>query len=246
MNDIIQAEYTMPVQVASFDVGPDDKMTLSAILRYQQEVGERQLSPGGVGWKDLGEKGMAFVTSRWHGTVHRLPVMDEAVTVTTWHRERKGVRFIRCYQWHDAHGQLLMESVMQFALVSTADHRLLRGDEFEQLITMPAPPQVVIECADPRNFPLPEMTEAGVYTVRRSDLDRNGHMNNTHYGDLVGDFLPTALTDCPPLDIQMHFAGECRLGDTVTLLAGEDAQGAYVQGHSPRGVAFTARVQQHR
>lgn len=245
MNDIVQPEYTMPVRIASFDVGPDDRMTLSALLRYQQEVGDQQLAPGGVSWKGLGEKGMAFVTSRWHGTLYRLPVMDEPVTVTTWHRERKGPRFIRCYAWNDADGRLLMEGVMQFALVSTVDHRLLRGEEFDRLFTMPAPTRSVVNCADPRHFALPEMTEAGVYTVRRSDLDRNGHMNNTHYGDLVGDFLPTPLTDCPPTDIEMHFAGECRLGDTIALSAGEDEHGAYVQGHSPRGVAFTARVQQH-
>ena len=134
MSAIIQSEYKMSLKVASFDTDSADRIRLSAVLRYQQEAGEQHLGPAGLGWRDLSSHGIAFVASRWHAAIHRLPTLEEEVTLTTWHRNRKGPRFFRCYEWRDGAGNLLIEGVMQFALVSVTDHRLLRGDEFARLV----------------------------------------------------------------------------------------------------------------
>ncbi len=236
MSNIIQNEYTMPLTVASYDVGADDRLRLSAVLRYQQEAGERHLAPGGMGWNALMEHGIAFVTSRWRAYIHRLPLMGESVTLTTWHRERKGPRFFRCYEWRDADGQLLIEGVMQFALVSVTDHRLLRGTEFD-VFGVADQPHRTVSCGDPSRWTLPSLTAVDTYVVRRSDIDRNGHLNNTRYADLLTDVLPTDAVAA----IELQFVGESRLGDAITLaVGGEDA--LYVSGSTARGVAFAARV----
>jgi hypothetical protein len=67
-------------------------------------------------------------------------------------------------------------------------------------------------------------------------------MNTTRYADLTCDALADRLTGHRIVDVQMHFAGETRLGDVVTLSVGE-ADAAYVQGSTLRGTAFTARVE---
>ena len=241
MERIIQKEYTMPLQVASYDVDIHDRIRLSAVLRYQQEAGERHLSPAGLGWRALSEAGIAFVTSRWHTVVHRLPMLEEQVTLTTWHRDRKGPRFFRCYEWRDASGALLIEGVMQFALVSVADHRLLRGDEFMRLAPLPDA-QRGVACADPGRFSVADLSPAGEYRVRWSDQDRNGHMNNTHYADLLCDFMPGGMAGRQPVDVQLHFAGECRLGDTLAMTASCTGDTACVAGDTQRGRAFAAQV----
>lgn len=237
----VPEKYGMPIDIASYDVGPDNRLRLSGVLRYQQEAGERHLVPAGMGWNALIEQGVAFVASRWHAHIVRLPEMNERVTLTTWHRERKGARFLRCYEWRDARGELLLCGVMQFALVSTVDHHLLRGDEFDPEGTLPSCAQSV-DCADPVRYKLPALTAVREYSVGWSDTDINTHMNNTRYADLVCDALADKLAGHRIVDVQMHFAGETRLGDTVTLSVGE-ADAAYVQGGTPRGTAFTARVE---
>ncbi len=240
MSNIIQNEYTMTLKIASYDVGAEDRMKLSAVLRYQQEAGEQHLLPAGLGWRDMIAMGMVFVTSRWHTVIHRLPHMEETVTLTTWHRNRKGPRFFRCYEWRDAQGNLLIEGVMQFALVSVEQHRLLRGDEFMERAPLPDVERTV-SCADPGRFAIDETAPVGTYTVRRSDLDRNGHMNNTHYADFMLDFAPDGAEGTPAA-VQLHFAGECRLGDTLTMAAAPDEAGYIVVGDTSRGRAFAARI----
>lgn len=241
MSGIIQREYKMPLKVASYDVDERDRIRLSAILRYQQEAAEQHLGPAGLGWRALSEAGIAFVTSRWHAVNHRLPLLEEEVVLTTWHRERKGPRFFRCYEWHTADGQLLIEGVMQFALVSVTDHRLLRGDEFMRLAPLPDAPRGVT-CADPERFTPTDLAAAGTYRVRRSDLDRNGHMNNTHYADLLCDFVPERIAERKITEVHLHFSGECRLGDEITLSASCTEQTACVVGQTERGRAFAGKL----
>lgn len=242
MREIILPEYKMAVKVASFDTDSADRMRLSAVLRYQQEAGERHLGPAGLGWRDLSGHGIAFVASRWHAVIHRLPRLEEEVTLTTWHRDRKGPRFFRCYEWRDAEGLLLIEGVMQFALVSVTDHRLLRGDEFMALAPLPDAPHGV-GCPDPARFTLTEPTAAGTYEVRWSDIDRNGHMNNTRYADLAWDFLPVPFQGREPHDVELYFAGESRQRDllsAVVSLEGEDT--VCVAADTDRGRTFAAKI----
>ena len=241
MQQIIPNEYTMPIKIASYDVGPGGKLRLSAVLRYQQEAGERHLVGAGLGWQDMLKMGMVFVTSRWHAVVHRLPGMEETVTLTTWHRDRKGPRFFRCYEWRDEGGALLIEGVMQFALVSVESHRLLRGDEFMAVAPLPDSPRGVA-CGDPGRFPVTGVTPAGEYRVRWSDTDRNGHLNNSHYADLMLDYLPAARLERDPAEIDLHFAGECLLGDALAIAVAETGDTCTVTGDTDRGRSFAARV----
>ena len=242
MQYIIQPEYNLTFKIASYDVDSADRIRLSAVLRYQQEAGEQHLIPAGLGWRDLSSHGIAFVASRWHAAIHRLPRLEEEVTLTTWHRDRKGPRFFRCYEWRDAAGNLLIEGVMQFALVSVTDHRLLRGDEFMELAPLPDAARGV-GCADPGRFVLRDATAAGNYEVCWSDIDRNGHMNNTRYADLMWDFLPSVWQDRNPADVELYFAGESRQGDLLSLSVSMEGENACcVAGETDRGRTFAARI----
>ncbi len=236
----MQNKYIFPLTVASFDVGPDNRLKLSAVLRYQQEAAQRQLEALGMGWDAQLAHGMAFVTSRWRGRFVRLPAMGESVTLTTWHYARKGARFIRHYEWTDAAGELLLDGVMVFALVSTEGHRLLRGDELAALGDIPACTQAVA-CEPPARFSVPALSVVRQHTVGWSDTDRNGHLNNTRYADLLCDTLGERLLDGQLAAVQIHFAGETKCNETLALaLAGDNPW--YVQGSTARGVSFAAEV----
>ena len=241
MEYIIQNEYMLPVTVATYDVGPTGELRLSAILRYQQEVAERHFAAGHLGWQALAREGLAFVTSRWRCRITRLPQLGEKLTLHTWHRDRRGPRFFRCYDWRDEAGTTVLSGVMQFALVSTEEHRLLKGEVFDRF-GLQNQPEKDVDCPEPAKYPLPPLTAKGSYTVGRSDMDLSHHMNNTRYGDLLWDALPETFALSDIREVQMHFAGECRLGDALTLAAAVEADAAYAQVNNPRGTACTAKL----
>ncbi len=242
MSLIIPREYVFPLTVATYDVGPDDRMRLSAVLRYQQEAAEQHLAPGGMSWNALMAAGIAFVASRWHVQLVRLPATGERVTLTTWHRERKGPRFFRCFSWRDAAGEEIIRGVMQYALVAVEDHRLLRGEEFDRFGVTENPGRTV-DCADPGKWRQPALEPVGTLTVRWSDTDRNGHLNNTRFADLACDAIPGGMPGRRLTDVQLYFAGEARLGDEITLAGALEDGVAYVSGATERGATFAARLE---
>ena len=55
-------------------------------------------------------------------------------------------------------------------------------------------------------------------TVSFTDLDRNGHMNNTRYMDWVADLFPSAFHQERQLrEIQLCYFAESLEGDTLSL-----------------------------
>ena len=239
MSDIIPNEYTLPLRITAESGDAQGRLRLSAILRRQQEAGDAHLTAGGLTWEALYRRGLVFVAYRWRAAVTRMPRVGECVTLTTWHRERKGPRFSRCYEWRDEDGAPLVCGVMQFALVSAAEHRLLRGTEFD-VFGLPEHPDRTVPCGDPAAVRFPaDAAPAGAYTVVPADIDQNGHMNNARYADVIAAHLPAGAA---VREINLHFAGECRLGDVIALRTARRDGAVLLQGAVGDRPAFTAAV----
>ncbi len=236
----MQGQFVFPVTVASYDVGPDNRLKLSAVLRYQQEAAEQQLATLHMGWDVQLAHGLAFVSVRWRGVFARLPAMGETVTLTTWHHASRGAKFIRHYRWTDAAGVAIIQGVMVFGLVSLADRKLLRAEALTTLGRLPSSDEPV-DCAAPSRLTLAELTPVRQHTVGWSDTDRNGHLNNTRYADLVCDALGERMLSGCIAEVQMHFANEVLAGETVTLAASV-GNPALVCGSTARGTSFEAEV----
>lgn len=234
----IQPVYSAPLKIASYDVGPDVCLRLSALLRYQQEAAEGHFSPGGLGWDGMAARGMAFVCTRWHGEILRAPRLGETVVLETWHRQRKGPRFLRCHRWITPAGEELIRGVTEFALVSTEGHRLLRGEEFDAF-GIPEQVERTVACADPGRLALPPLSPIGEYRVRPSDADMNGHMNNTHYADLCEDALPAGKR---PTEAWIRFVHEAKVGDRIALEGAVVEEALFLRGTGDGGSVFEAKL----
>ncbi len=236
----LSKQYDFSLTIASYDVGPDNRLKPSAVLRYQQEAAERQLAALGMGWDTQLATGMAFVSARWRGVFTRLPAMGEAVTLTTWHHAARGAKFIRHYRWTDDSGAVIIQGVMVFGLVSLADRKLLRAEALAALGDIPACEETV-DCAPPSRLVTAPVEPVYSHTVGWSDTDRNGHLNNTRYADLVCDALGERLATGRVAEMQMHFANEVKAGQTVTVAASA-GNPALVCGTTAQGVSFEAEV----
>ena len=84
------------------------------------------------------------------------------------------------------------------------------------------------------------------HTVRYADTDTNKHMNNSIYGDLVGNavFL-TAETEGTMSDfeeVQINYLSEAKLGVDIDISATKHENDVYVIGESQKQRIFCARL----
>ena len=239
--ECIKSVYEWHTTVATYDVGPDRLLTPSAQLRFQQEAGERHFGEGGLNFEGVAAFGMAFVVLQNNAVIVRRPKMGERIVIKTWSRNVKGMRFFRCYRFEDETGALLIDSVASFALVDLNAHTLLRPTQFP--VEVEHQPDLPHSCPDPQKLKLPEgMTACGEHVVRYTELDFNGHLNNTRYADVVFDVLPPSVRTAVG-GFSITFSHEAKEGDRLVLSRGCDEDGTwYVTAQNGDDTCFTAQV----
>ncbi len=234
--------YEWQYTIASYDVGPTRRLRLSNQLKLQQEVGEKQLEQSQLPYTYLYDTlGVIFVLVRTASVIYRAPVFEESIRLSTWCRGLKGAQYLRCYRFCDEAGNVLIDSATTFALIDTKQHRLVRPStikEFEGFVFLPEKENT---CPPPGKIILPEgMEKADDRRLYDSDMDYNGHLNNSIYADFLTDYMPGGIAGKVPTGFQIHFAGEAGLGESLEIETALKGDTAYYSGRHPRGQCFTA------
>lgn len=233
--------FSMPMVTPTYDAAANGQLRLSALLRWQQEIGERQTKRYRMDWRALAEEGFAFVLARGCGVIHRLPEHGEEVTLQTWSDHIHGVQFFRGYRLLDAAGETLTESMASFALVDVNTHRLCRPSAID-MHGLPTAPQETACPLPPALKELPPLEAVGEWTVRHSSVDFNRHLNNTVYADLLCDFLPAAVRELAPKAYALQYVTEAREGDTLTLYYGAAENDHFVEARVGDTRIFVGRI----
>lgn len=242
----VPSEFTWKIEISSFDVGQNCLLRPSSQLRLQQEAGERHFEQGGLGYDELIRCGLTFVLVRLTSVIYRAPRLSETVNLVTWHRSPRGVQFYRCYQFLDADGNILIDSVSSFALVDPATHKLLRPSVFDQF-GLTGQSERCSVCPDPVKLKVPQAMKAvGERFIRWSDIDYNGHVNNAVYADILCDNMPSGMNGKRIKSFSIDYMHEALEGDCLTLktddtrLTGENE--AWVVGELGQDRCFEAYV----
>lgn len=168
-------------------------LRVSDALRLMQDAASEQLEALGPDEKTLRARHRAFFISRI-SMDFPLPLRRfDCVTAETYPAATSfGASFDRCYRLlrkENGHPFCAVRAVSQWAMIDTDTRRLVRIRDSGFTGSRDEPMEVSV----PLRFRIPRdaaLVRVGEKTVRYSDTDTNGHMNNTHYPDLVCDHLP--------------------------------------------------------
>lgn len=205
----------------------------SQLLVYMQETSGEHMKACGRSLDALrDEKGLAFLLSKLSLAIYRPLYAYEEIEVQTWTCPSRGYASNRDFRILRG-GEVIAEAESVWALVDLKSGRLCRGDvaeygfEDEEPLGLPLPAR----------FRFPEGIEPEVIGTRRivySDLDYNGHMNNTHYPDMLCDFLPNEAHGSIR-GMTLSYLHEAALGDTMTLLGAYHDGSYYVRTRNEAG-----------
>ena len=167
----------------------------SVLLYFAQEAAGQHCNLLGTDWDTLAQQQLFWAVTRHRVQITRLPTRGETVTVETWPMPTTRVAYPRSTVCYDSEGNELFRMISLWVLMNTQTRALvlpgksgitvngtLRGNE------LAAPGSLV-----PKQLPNTVMR-----TVGYTELDRNGHMNNTRYMDWVDDLLPSAFHSVHP------------------------------------------------
>ena len=222
------------------------RLRASCFMEIAQELAGQGAEQLHMSDSDLAPLGAVWVLARQHVEFPDTPVRDQEVVLSTWHKGLKGVQYLRDYSVTDTDGRPLVLSTSSWIIMSLNDRHMLRPDVLEQYV--PSSPQCschAVEAACAKIIPPKDLAlqPVGGHEVRYSDVDYNGHTNNTKYIVWSLDSLPQDIVFGSRLkEFDINYNKESHLGETVSLYAARDGGAWYVEGRAADGQqCFIAR-----
>lgn len=220
---------------------------LEVIFSLMQEVSQEhvscleQLSPG------LKRPDFAWILNRMSLRLERLPRQKEEIRLYTWQSAMDRLGFTRDYYFFDRHGEAFGAARSYWTIVTPDTHSLMRPDALfpeghnPHICPVPAfdqaPRRLRPNFAE---FPEPETLNR---RVGRSDIDQNGHMNNTRYIALCIDAADFVIKGADLKSIDINYVDELFEGEDChveaqmlppeALSASEDKGLSYIAVRAP-------------
>ncbi len=210
-NSIFEATYT----IRSFDVDANGLVRPFTLLGYLQEASTEHIALLGASVRDLMAEGLTWVLSRVHLQIEHYPKRGDEVTIRTWPSQREGRFSSREFELFDSNGAVVARATTSWAVI---DFKSRKPVQVERHPHHPLTPRRVI---DDRFATLPTLdkNQGGTrFTVRRSDLDLNRHVNHMVYASWALDAVPDKLAEkYKPVSLEIGYRAEALAGEEVTV-----------------------------
>ena len=218
-------KYSAEFRLTSMDIAPNGSVRPGALLRYFQEAINLQMHDNPPSTEDLFDNGLAFILSRTTMKIYTSLRVYDKIKVVTWANTSKGATFIRSAQIF-INDELAADIITAWALVDFNTHRLVRVKDavlgigtLDELPDIPLPEKI--------KFPEDcEMTLVGEKHIVYGDIDRNNHMNNTRYVDMICDFLPD-VENKAVRSFTINYLTESKLGEVLDIYHTSDSENDY-------------------
>ena len=183
-------KFTQHYTIKWHDTDANRQVRPSALVTYFQETANEHLIHLGVSLDKLRDThGLAFILGGISLRVYEPLFAGDAIEVQTWVHGERGFRHNRCFSAM-RNGKIIAEATSQWALVNLQNGSLVKVE----YMPFQMEPDVAITISDlPPRLRMPQISEmelAGERRIVYSDIDYNGHMNNTRYPDMFCDFVP--------------------------------------------------------
>ena len=162
-------------------VDKNKRLSLSRLFLMFQECAEAHAEVLGIGRSQTTDVGRKWIITRYGVKFNALPKYGDTVKVTTYPSKNNPFFFYRHFYVEDMKGNILITAVSIWAVLDAKTNKIVTNPFGK---TTP-------EESRPFELPLPSKIEEDAlnkikeHKIEYSDIDLNGHLNNTRYIELI-------------------------------------------------------------
>lgn len=193
------------------------------LVRYMQETANRQCEESGLPLDKLrDEKGLGFILGTISMKIEKPLYAYEDFEVRTWCKMARGFTFNRYFEIV-RDGEVIASAATVWVLIDINEKKMVRAENYEWMherfyYDEPVDPAILPKKA--RIAQGVELCPVGQRKIVYSDIDYNMHMNNTHYPDMICDYLDEMTSDDPAYRVSamsLTYVKESKLGATLSI-----------------------------
>ncbi|MBR6471114.1 MAG: hypothetical protein IKS83_04915 [Victivallales bacterium] len=212
------------------------RLKLRTFFDYAQEVAGSHATALGCGLEALLKRKQAWVLSRIRVRFHAYPSIGDEVTLKTWPSGFDHLFARREFELYSQDSALLAEATSFWLFLDTENLRILNAvKEIGDL--MPDNSGLPVHFEELGKLPSPAEGESFEFSVRETQIDLNGHLNNAEYAGVIQDVLGEG---CYPRELQVNYQKSVPPGSQLQVTCLRDGDGFQVAGRVEETVAFAA------
>ncbi len=232
--------YSKLSSVNVHDVDFAGRLKISAILRYFQNLATAHAEQLGVGFASMQARELVWVLNRVCAEIVAQPQPEEQLNTVTFPLKPNAVDAVRDYYLYGADGRLLVKGTSKWCVLDAKTHAIRR---VAPLFDFP-PEAYMQQSAIAGGCATIQKTDAAIAyasTVRVTDLDRNSHVNNARYGDMILDACSKEwMENHAVVNFSVHYMSELQCGNEYAVCCTPDKR--YFEGRSGNTEIFRASV----
>lgn len=218
-----------------------DRIKPSAVFDEFQNAASLHADKLGVGFDDLIKKKAVWMLIRCRYDVISYPSFEQPLNITTYPLRPKGIEFDREYEITDKSGNKLIKGSSMWCICNLETRKLMFGNEFNYNSE---------EYSDKRQYEgtlkkIPPIMTDGYKSFRSrtyfTDLDHNGHVNNTRYLDFIMNALSEEGDFCVDY-FEINYINEMKRDSEFEILYGKTENGYSLRCESGEKEIFRAVV----
>ena len=211
----MEPSYIQNFKVNDLMVDCFGRLRPSAILFFAQEVAGQHCNTLQLDYDTLQKRDLFWAVIRHRVQITRLPSRGETIRVETWPLPTTRSAYPRSVVAYDEQGNECFRSISLWVLMDRNTRNMI----------LPGKSGIVVsgtcrgtELAAPASLVPAKIQRSRNRTVSFTDLDRNGHMNNTRYLDWIYDLLPGSFhMEHPIREFTICYHSEAREGKELSL-----------------------------
>lgn len=194
------------------------KVKLSSVFNFFQEIASIHADNLGLGMDTLVEThGVVWVLVRIRLDIIRYPLWKEDVILETWPQVPNRFEFERDFIIKDVDGNVIARAVSVWVMMDIQTRRLKKPEVSKEnypVLNMDR----AINCTLGKLKPLENPIVSHKRYIGYSDIDSNGHLNNSKYLDFIMDsFTIDQHKKYETHSIQINYLNEVLPGDSIIL-----------------------------
>ena len=218
-----QAIWTQTYDVNTIVLDHHKRLGLVGLLNLLQDIAWLHAKHLGWGYEALVEHGTAWVLVRQKLVMADWPVWGDVVEVRTWPRGVDGALAVREFEIV-AGDRKFGECSTSWLIIDAQTRRPTRIDR--EAFRKNARTEGCLAIEAGKITPQTGLKPVATFQVRNSDLDVNGHTNNTRFAQWITDSMsPEELATSKIDEYEVNFLSEARVGDEIVVERGEIAPG---------------------
>lgn len=201
------------------DCTVEGKMSWSEILKITSDCAGEDFEKRNMSWQFLKDNNIALIVSRISFHVFKMPLYNQEITIHTWESAPQGPLCTRNFKIFDTNtNEDLLIAQTLWTVLNISAKKIIPAKNYPY---RPTPTLVTdFEWIKPGKIKLPEqMQTIATHKILYSELDANGHTNNSKYINFVLDNLPLEFQKKQIKDLRLNYSKEAHLGEEMEIKA---------------------------